>query len=121
MPPGQRLVTPGRLLLAVFGCPGRFGRLGRLGRRVRVEAVSGRGFAGRGGVSVVGHFVEEDVVLQRRVGVGVALGLFREEHLQADSDAVLMREDGEQGGRRATVSGQAKKIITMKYRHGGES
>lgn len=58
----------------------------------------GRGFAGRGGVSVVGDFVEEDVVLKGSVGVGVELGLFWEEHLQADSDSVLMREDGEQGG-----------------------
>lgn len=74
--------------------------------------MSGRGFARRGGVSVVGYFVEVDVVLQRRVGVGVELGLFWEEHLQADSDSVLMREDGEQGGRAQRRDRQ--KIIRVK-------
>lgn len=35
---------------------------------MRVGGVSGRGVAGRGGVSIVGNLVEEDVILK---GVGL--------------------------------------------------
>lgn len=36
---------------------------------VNVGAVCGRGLAGRGGVSIVGNLVEEDIVLKGRPGL----------------------------------------------------
>lgn len=63
-------------------------------RGVRVGAVSGKDFAGRGRFSIVGNFVEEDIILKGRAGVCVELGLFGEEHLQANSDSILMWKYG---------------------------
>lgn len=45
--------------------------------------------AGRGSVSAVGNLVEEDVILKGRAGLCVELGLFGEEHFQANSDSIL--------------------------------
>lgn len=56
---------------------------------VRVGAVSGKGLAWRGGVSIVGNLVEEDVILKGRAGLCVELGVFGEEHFQAYSDSIL--------------------------------
>lgn len=61
---------------------------------VRVGAMNGNGLAGRSGVSIVGNLVEEDVVLKGCTGLCVALGLFREEHFQADSDSILIWKYG---------------------------
>ncbi len=63
---------------------------------VRVGAVSGRDVVGRGGVSIVGNLVEEDVILKGRAGLCVELGVFGEEHFQANSDSILMWKYGKQ-------------------------
>lgn len=44
----------------------------------------------------LGDFIEEDVVLEGRAGVGVELGLFGQENLQADGDPVLVRRTQQQ-------------------------
>lgn len=74
-----------------LGCLRCFGRFGYGMRRgVRVGAVRGRGFAGRGRVSIVGNLVEEDVILKGRAGLRVELGIFGKEHFQTNSDSILM-------------------------------
>lgn len=78
-----------------LGCLRCFGRFGYGMRRgVRVGAVSGRGFAGRGRVSIVCDLVEEDVVLKGRAGLCVQLGIFGKEHFQPNSDSILMWKYG---------------------------
>lgn len=52
--------------------------------------MSGRGFDGRGGVSIVCNLVEEDIILKGRIGLCVELGIFGEEYFQANSDSILM-------------------------------
>lgn len=61
---------------------------------VRVGAMSGRGMAGRGGVSIAGNLVEEDVILKGRAGLCMELGVFGEEHFQANSHSILMWKYG---------------------------
>lgn len=69
--------------------------LGRLRNGMRGGWVRGRGLAVRGRVSIVGNLVEEDIILKWRAGVQVKFGLFGQNHLQTDSDSVLMWKYGE--------------------------
>lgn len=98
VPPGQGFTVTGWLVHGVFGrlgslrCFGRFGHWMTGG--VRVGVVRLRNFDGRGKFFIVGNFVEEDIILKGRADVCMERGLFGEEHLQANSDSILMWKYG---------------------------